>query len=71
MRLRQYLDISLQYSAQEVEALKAEYKETITNLKEERENATKMDLEQTVSICLYKDIPWHRVSVFKVYFFEN
>lgn len=50
MRLRQYLDISLQYSAQEVEALKAEYKETITNLKEERGNATKMALEQTETL---------------------
>ena len=35
--LRQYLDISLQYSAQEVEALMAECKETIINLKEESE----------------------------------
>jgi phage host-nuclease inhibitor protein Gam len=50
LRLHQYLDISLQYLAQEVEVLKAEYKETITNLKEERENAAKMALEQTETL---------------------
>jgi len=40
----------LQYSAQEVEALKAECKETINNLKEKRENATKMALEQAEAL---------------------
>ena len=40
----------MQYSAQEVEALKAECKETINNLKEKRENATKMALEQAEAL---------------------